>query len=79
MNHLEWHKHAFIDDNNVVINVAVFDEWAHEHQLLEDIRINMGAKQVVCCCTFGLGNVGDTWNEETKSWIVPPLPEPPTD
>lgn len=71
MNHLEWHQHAFIDENNIVKNVAVFDEWAHDHQLLEDIRIANNAKQTVCCCTFGLANIGDTW---TGTEFRPPQP-----
>jgi hypothetical protein len=70
-NHLEWHQHAFIDDTNTIINVAVFEEWAHEHQLLEDIRIANNAEKVVCCCTFGLAGVGYVWDEDNKSWIIP--------
>jgi hypothetical protein len=60
-NHLEWHNHAFIDENNIVIDVAVFDEWAHNHQLLEAIKFSIGAKEVICCCTFGIANIGDEW------------------
>lgn len=73
MNHLEWHQHAFLDNNNIVINVAVFDESAHDHQLLEDIKSSLNATSVVCCCTHGLGNIGDTWN---GSIFIPPSPYP---
>lgn len=68
-NHLEWHQHAFINSENKVINVAVFDEWAHDHQLLEDVRVANNATQVVCCCEFGLAGIGDTWDDQNKSWI----------
>lgn len=67
--HLEWHQHAFIDENNIVIDVAVFDEWAHNHQLLEDIRAEKGATKVICCCQFGLAGIGDRWDEENQTWI----------
>ena len=91
MIHLEWHQHAFIDENNTVINIAVFDESAHNHQLLEDIRIANNAKQVICCCQYGLPGIGWTWTEsefieprpfpswtwdgENKKWISP-IPKP---
>jgi len=61
MNHLEFHQHAFLDINNVVILVAVFDDWAHDHQLLEDLRISNNAEKVICCCEYGLANIEDTW------------------
>lgn len=75
--HLEEHQHAFLDENNIVINIAVFDEWAHNHQLLEDIRSNMNAKKIICCCTFGLGAIGQSWDESTSSWVPLPMPELP--
>lgn len=87
MNHLEWHQHAFLDSNNIVINIATFEEWAHNHQLLEDIKIANNATQVVCCCQYGLPGIGYewtgsefrepkpfpswTWNNESKKWISP--------
>lgn len=87
MEHLEWHNHAYIDENNTVIGVAVFQESAHDTQLLESVKEMYGAKQTVCCCTFGLANVGDiwtgtefrpsspypswVWNFTTKSWNAP--------
>jgi hypothetical protein len=89
--HLEWHNHAFINENNIVIDVAVFDEWAHNHQLLEDIKISIGAKEIVCCCTFGTTGVGEEWTGTEfrpicifKGWVWdsikkewnPPIPMP---
>lgn len=70
INHLEWHQHAFLDENNIVINVAVFDEWAHNHQLLEDIKIGNNATKIICGCQYGIAGVGDTWDESSKSWIL---------
>lgn len=91
MEHLEWHPHAFIDDNNVVLSVAVFDGSAHDTELIEDARKANGWKQAICCCTFGIANVGDTWlgdkfrpaqpypswiwNDTLKVWD-PPIPNP---
>ena len=72
MNHLEWHQHAFLDENDVVILVPVFDEWAHNHQLLDNIKNVHNASKIICCCQYGLGSIGQQWDEETKSWI--PLP-----
>lgn len=78
MIHLEWHPHAFLDENNIVVNIAVFDEWAHNHQLLEDVRISNGASKVICCCQYGSTNIGRQWDDSTNSWV--PLPEvPPLD
>lgn len=68
INHLEWHQHAFIDSSNKVILVAVFDEWAHNHQLLEDIRIANNCSKIICCCQYGLGGINDIWDEEAKTW-----------
>lgn len=71
--HLEWHNHAYIDENNKVINVAVFKETDHDGEILENVRQMLGAKQTICCCTFGLGGVGDTW---TGTEFQSPQPYP---
>lgn len=91
MEHLEGHNHAFIDDKNKVINVAIFQEKDHDSNFLDDVKNSLGAVQVVCCCTFGVANVGDTWtgtdfqppsynkgwiwDSPTKTW-EPPTPMP---
>lgn len=78
MTHLEWHNHAFLDENNIVINVSVFDESAHNHQLLEDVKESIGAFKIVCCCQHGIVGIGRQWDEATNAWV--PLPEyPPLD
>ena len=87
MEHLEWHQHAFLDENNVVINILVFDESAHGSQLLEDVRELCKATTVVCCCDHGIAYMGgiwtgtefrpiqptpeSTWNSELKAWETP--------
>ena len=71
MSHLEFHQHAFLDSNNVVILVAVFDTLAHDHQLLEDVKNANNASKIICCCKYGICGIGDTWDENTNSWIHP--------
>lgn len=76
--HLEWHQHAFLDKNNIVINVAVFEEWAHNHQLIEDTKAALGAAKVICCCQYGPAGIGNEWDPNTNSWVpvtseIPPL------
>ena len=73
MEHLEWHNHAYIDESNTVIAVAVFQEKDHDSDLLEEIRKVHNAKQTICCCTFGLANVGDVWDGE---YFKPAQPYP---
>jgi len=91
MNHLDMHPHAYINEDNLVIDVNLFNESDHDSQLLEDLLSVKKAKQVVCCCTFGIARVGDTWtgtefrypapginlvwDTNTKEW-VPPTPAP---
>lgn len=74
MIHLENHPHAYLDENNVVTDIYVFQESDHDTQLLEDIRVAKNAKQVVCCCTFGKTVIGQSWDNTTSSWV--PLPPP---
>jgi hypothetical protein len=69
MEHLEWHQHAFLDENNKVISVSVFQEDSHNHQLLEDVRVLLNALKIVCCCKFGIPKIGDSWDEESESWV----------
>ena len=72
--HLEFHPHAFIKDNKV-INIAVFDESAHDSQLLNDVKISAGADEVVCCCTFGIPGIDWTYNSTTGEFRSPqPFP-----
>lgn len=71
--HLEWHQHAFLDENDNVITIAVFEEWAHNHQLLEDIRIANGASKIVCCCQYGMGAKEWKWDDVNKVWIKPEI------
>jgi hypothetical protein len=78
MTHLEWHNHAFLDENNFVILVAVFAESAHNHQLLEDTKVSIGAFKIVCCCQHGITDVGRQWDDATNAWVPLPM-DPPFD
>jgi hypothetical protein len=71
MKHLEWHQHAFIDENNKVINIAVFDETAHNTELINNACITNGGIKAICCCTFGETMIGATW---TGSKFIPVTP-----
>jgi hypothetical protein len=78
MSHLEFHEHAFLDSNNVVINIAVFDESAHDSGLLNDVlKVTPNAVKVICCCTFGAAFIGQSWDESTSSWLPLPVLELP--
>lgn len=91
MEHLNGHPHAFLDENNVVIDIKVFDEWAHDDVFLEEVKELINANQVVCCCTFGRAYRNGIWTGTEfrppalyKSWIwsdtlkqwEPPIPMP---
>ena len=71
MIHLEYHQHAFLDADNKVINVAVFEESAHGSQLLEDIKTIYQATTVMCCCDHGSAYVGGDWD---GTQFRPPMP-----
>jgi hypothetical protein len=62
MEHLLAHEHALVDENNVVLNVAVFD--GHNHELLEAIRVANNAAKIICCCDNGMAVVNGTWTGE---------------
>ena len=67
MEHLEQHPHAFIDENNVVIDVLVFSD--HDAQLLAEVKELLNAADSICCCDNGETSVGWKWNNGT--WIIP--------
>jgi hypothetical protein len=76
MEHLDYHGHAYIDENNIVVNILVFSEDAHNTDLPEQFLEVNNAKQVICCCTYGEGHRGDTWTgtefrfpQTYPSWI----------
>ena len=69
--HLEFHQHAFTDENNIVKVIAVFEESDHNTDLIEQIRIANNAKEAICCCTFGLTTINSTW---TGSEFIPEKP-----
>lgn len=79
--HLEEHPHALLDDNNNVINVAVFEE--HDAELLEIIKTANNAVATVCCCDNGVAVIGGKWNGvhflDAEGNRVPKTPYPKTE
>jgi len=73
MEHLEEHQHAFLDENNIVMLVAIFDKSAHGSQLIEDIKLAHNAKKIICCCDNGIASIGQEW---TGSYFKSAKPEP---
>jgi hypothetical protein len=69
MEHLNEHQHAFINAEGVVTSIAVFHESAHDSEWIDTFATELGHSQIVCCCTYGLPYVGDTWDEKNKRWI----------
>lgn len=61
MEHLATHTHAYVDKNNKVVNLLVFQEKDHNSDLINDFLFINNAVQAICCCTFGIANIGDTW------------------
>lgn len=61
-NHLEGHLHAFLDNDNNVVNIAVFDE--HNFELLETIKVANNYTSYVCCCDNGVASIGGKWTGE---------------
>jgi hypothetical protein len=55
-------NYAFIDDNNVVINICVFADTNPD--LIDHIKNDMGAKLAISCEEFGNASIGGTWNGE---------------
>ena len=83
MEHLDKHPHAFIDKDNMVLNVAVFN--GHDEDLIELIKSqHEGAVASICCCNYGLAGIGAIWNNEKQRFcnsegIALPLTERPLD
>jgi len=70
MEHLPEHQHAFIL-NNKVIWVGIFSE--HDEPFLEEIRVQLGADQVVCCCNVGFFPAVH-WDWDGTTFIEPYQP-----
>lgn len=71
MEHLQDHPHAFLDANNKVTSIYVFD--GHNHDLLEQVKESISAAKVVCCCNYGMATVGgELYNDK----LYPPKPYP---
>ena len=71
MTHLENHPFAFIDANDTVTDILLFD--SHEVSLLEQVKELKNSKEYVSCCEYGTGYVNGTW-DGTKFWLPKPFP-----
>jgi hypothetical protein len=85
MNHIENHPQAYLDSNSKVIAVYLFN--SHENELINEIKNNIGAIEVVDCCEYGDTGAGsyfynnvfypskpyESWifDEENKNWKAP--------
>jgi hypothetical protein len=56
MEHLDGHPHAFLDSENKVIAMLVFD--SHDSEFLQQIKDHYEASDVKCCCDHGFAWVG---------------------
>lgn len=87
MEHIEGHPYAFLDADNNVINIAVFD--VHDQDLVVAIAHSQNAMNFVSCCEFGRAYIGGkfdgskfiptaphhNWIWDGNEW-VPPTPKP---
>jgi hypothetical protein len=71
MEHLSKHPHALINENNVVTDIFVFDE--HNSNLLNQIKENFDAKNIICCCDNGIAVINSVWD---GTQFIPPSPYP---
>lgn len=85
MEHIENHPYAFLDSNNYVIAVNLFDE--HDLDLLNSVKEFHNAADYKSCCEHGLIGVGGEFyngkfyapkphpewvrNEELGAWVAP--------
>lgn len=72
--HIENHPHAFLDENNNVINVSLFDN--HDVDLLNQVKEHLSATDFKSCCEFGIAcKPGNFYNNKFypeqpyPSWI----------
>lgn len=90
MEHLEYHPHAFLDSENFVVSVHLFE--SHDDQnLIATVKENIEAADVKSCCEHGEAGVGSYFYNNVfylpkpyASWIfdtnvlnwAPPTPAP---
>lgn len=74
MEHLDNHPHAFLNENNTVVNVCLFND--HDEDLLEQVKNHFSASSFKSCCEFGTAFInGDFYNNKFypeklyPSWI----------
>jgi hypothetical protein len=73
MEHLENHPYAFINSENIVINVAVFSE--HNDLLVNDIKVSQEeifntSLQAISCCEEGSTNPEEKFLGFGNGWLT---------
>ena len=56
MEHLEYHPHAYLDSDNFVVSVLLFD--SHDYDLINSFKDNFGVVDIKSCCEYGECGVG---------------------
>jgi hypothetical protein len=74
MTHLDNHPQAFIDANNIVINVLAYS--SHDTDLIaatKTVQEEVFGKTLtpIDCCVEGWANVDEKWLGEGKGWLLP--------
>ena len=72
MEHLQGHPQAFLDENNIVINVCVFEQ--HDESLIDSIKEHFNAVKSIDCCS--VGQQGNLNEEFFNNKFYPPKPSP---
>lgn len=62
-------NYAFLDDNNIVQSIAVFNDEIHTDITVDDFAKATGYARAINCQTYGQPYVNDTWDEESQNWI----------
>lgn len=62
-------NYAFIDENDIVQSIAVFNDEINTNQDVHDFAKSTGYKSAVNCKTYGQPYVGDKWDVKNLVWI----------
>jgi hypothetical protein len=68
-NYSEDKKQAFLNKDNKVDAILVFNDGPYEDSYLQGFADQYGFSKAICCETYGTPYVGDTWDETNKNWI----------
>lgn len=71
MSHLDNHPHAFLNNQDIVINIFNFQ--SHDSILLDQVKEQIKADSYISCCEYGLAYInGDFYNN--KFYLPKPFP-----